>query len=112
MQHPTSTALSYEGHLSLPLALKFVFFAALGAFLIVMQSLALLLFLAFCFAMGLAIQQRLHKLDGQHSAQVQPAKGYWVSDGGSFPSRELEAERQSRHNPCVIDGGSLEHHRS
>ncbi len=111
MHHSTSTAPHFDNHLSIPLALKFLFFAALGAFLIIEHSLALLLIVAFGFAMSLAVQERLRKLDQQETSSFDTARGYWVSDGGSFPSHEVETDRAACNSPRVIDGGSLEHHR-
>jgi hypothetical protein len=107
MQHPMNTALPYEGHIPIRVVLKFVFLAALGALLIMAQSLALLVLVALGFVMMQAIQERVHKLDAKRIAPGLGPDGLYVGDGGAFPGTQPEDHiRISR--PSVIDGGSLE----
>ncbi len=110
MQHSTHTALQYNGHFPMRVALKFLFFAALGALLIVFHSLALLMIAGLGMVLTMAFQERVRKLDAR-AAQAHPFTGPYVSDGGSFPGCEPEPPRSPLSCPRVIDGGSLEHHR-
>jgi hypothetical protein len=107
MHHPTSTVLPYEGHIPIRVVLKFVVMAAFGALLIVAQSLALLIIVAFGVVMTMAIQERIHRLDAKQTAPGMSDDGLYVGDGGAFPGTQPEDHVRSSR-PSVIDGGSLE----
>ncbi len=107
MQHQPSAAFAHEALLPIRIVLKLVFFAALGAFVIASQSLALLIAVALGFVLTLAIQERVHRLDAKHTDQAPNPVGLHVSDGGVFPGSKAENRVRITH-PRVIDGGSLE----
>ncbi len=110
MQHPTHSAVHFDGHFPMRVVLKFLFLAALGALVIVFHSLALLMIAGLGMALTLAVQERICKLDARTS-QTDPLSARYVSDGGAFPGREPEPARSRVTSPRVIDGGSLERHR-
>lgn len=110
MQHSTYTALPYEGQLPLRVVLKFLLLASLGAFVIVSQSLSLLITTGLGLVLVLAFLERVQRLDEQQAVSSRPFVVSRVDDGGTFPGHTPERQPVSS-NPRVIDGGSLEHHR-
>ncbi len=110
MQHSSHSALHYDGHLPMRVVLKYLLFAALGALVIVSQSLAVLMIAGLGMVLTMAFQERVQTLNARAS-RSQPFAGQYVGDGGSFPGRQPEPTRAPVTSPRVIDGGSLEHHR-
>ena len=107
MQYPMSTVHPYAGQIPIRVILKFVVIAALGALLIVAQSLALLSLVALAFVMTLAIQERIQRLETKPTAPGMSPDGLCVGDGGTFPGTQPE-DHVRINRPSVIDGGSLE----
>ncbi len=109
MQHPSPTALNFDGHIPLSLVLKILLFAGLGALLLVEHNLALTMIVALGFAFTLAFQERIKGLN--ESLSDQPRKAvHWIGDGGSFPGHQPSNETSGISRPHVIDGGTLERH--
>jgi hypothetical protein len=76
--------------------------------LILAQNLALIIVLGLVLTLGLALQERVRRLEEQPSVSAQTFSGTMVADGGSFTALTRDRERPTTKGVSVLDGGSLE----
>lgn len=112
MQPTHNPALHYEGHHALWKAVKYVSLALVALVAIYEHSPGLLIALAIAFVLVLALTERVKKLSGTATAPTVDNASRLLGDGGCFPGNEPENDRPARRPATVLDGGSLEHHRS
>jgi hypothetical protein len=113
MQHIHTQDLYFEGHATLWRAVKYLSLLLAGLIAIFEHSPALLIVLAIAYVMVLALIERARNHDSASSLPPHNAASRLLGDGGCFPGAEPEEERAvSMTASSVLDGGSLEHHRS
>jgi hypothetical protein len=112
MQHIHTPVLHFEGHSTVWRAVKYLSIASLGLIALFEHSPALLVVLAFAFVLVLALIERVTTLDRASPVHTPASVSRLLGDGGCFPGAQPEAERALTQTASVLDGGSLEHHRS
>jgi hypothetical protein len=112
MQHTHTPVLHFEGHSSVWRAVKYLSLASAGLIALYEYSPALLIVMAFAFVLILALIERVRKLDRASALPAAASASRLLGDGGCFPGAEPEEESTLSSAASVLDGGSLEHHRS
>jgi hypothetical protein len=112
MQHIHSPALPFEGHVTLWRAVKYLGLALALLIAVLEHSPAFLIFLALAVVLVLALVERTYRLPGKSSLNPSVSVSRLLGDGGCFPGVEPEQEKPASSATSVLDGGSLEHHRS
>jgi hypothetical protein len=110
MQHSHTSNLNFEGHHALWRATTYLLLAVAGLIAVIELSAGLLITLSIAAGLLFAFVERAKKLDAQTHSQVFP--GRLLGDGGSFPNADPEMETTPSKPATVLDGGSLEHHRT
>ena len=112
MQHITTPVLPFEGHHTVWRVVKYLSLMLAGLIAILEHSPALLILLAIAFALVLALTERARSCARGASLPPPAAASRLLGDGGSFPGAAPEEEVEQSMPASVLDGGSLEHHRS
>ena len=112
MQYIHAPVLYFEGHKTLWRAVKYLSLTLAGLIVIYEHSSALLIMLVIAYALVLALIERARKHDSASSMHSYASASRFLGDGGCFPCAVPEEERPDSEPACVLDGGSLEHHRS
>jgi hypothetical protein len=112
MQHIHTPALYFESHNTLWRAVTYLSLALAGLIAIFEHNPALLIVLAIAYVLILALIERARKHDSASSLHPHVSNSRLLGDGGCFPSAAPEAERAVSSPASVLDGGSLEHHRT
>lgn len=112
MQHTHSQDLPLEGHNALWRAVKYLSVAGLGLVAILEHSPALLAALAILFTLVLALTERVKKIEEHTASNHRGYDNRLIGDGGCFPCDDPEEDKPVSNPARVLDGGSLEHHRS
>jgi len=110
MQHSHTSTLNFEGHHALWRAAKYLLLLVVGLIAVIELSAGLLITLGIAAGLLLAFVERANKLDAQTHSQTFPAR--LLGDGGCFPNDDPEMETTASKPATVLDGGSLEHHRT
>lgn len=112
MQRIHTPVLHFEGHRTVWRSVKYLALASAGLIAVFEYSPALLIVLAFAFVLILALTERVKRLDRASPLHAPAAASRLLGDGGCFPGAEPEEESALSSAASVLDGGSLEHHRS
>jgi hypothetical protein len=107
LQYIQTPALYFEGHSTVWRIVKYLSVALAGLIAVRVQSPGVLIVLAIAFTMGLALAERVRKLQAVSSVNPQARVPRLSGDGGSFPGAEPENEHQESGAPRVLDGGSF-----
>ncbi|MGD8937572.1 MAG: hypothetical protein PVF07_13915 [Thiogranum sp.] len=109
MQHIDTPTLQFDGHNTLWRVVTYLFVAFTGLVALYEHSVALLAVMAAAFALVLALSARITRLENTSAARPDSRP---LGDGGSFPGSAPETPSHDSGTARVLDGGSLEHHRS
>jgi hypothetical protein len=112
MQHIRTPVLYFEGHDTLWRAVKYISLTLAGLIAIFEHSPAFLIVLLIAYVLVLALIERARKRDTASSLPPYASASRFLGDGGSFPGAVPEEEGADSRPASVLDGGSLEHHRS
>jgi hypothetical protein len=112
MQHIHTPTLQFEGHAVVWRTIKYLTLAAAGLVAILEHSPILLILLAIAFVLVMALNERINKLASGAYRNPADSGSRLLGDGGSFPGTGPEKEETISESARVLDGGSLEHHRS
>jgi hypothetical protein len=111
MQHIDTPTVQFEGHKTLWRVVNYLFFAFAGLVALYEHSAALLALMGGAFVLVLALSERTTRLE--HTAATRThLDSRPLGDGGSFPGAAPETHSNHAGAARVLDGGSLEHHRS
>lgn len=111
MQHIDTPSLHFDGHNTLWRVVTYLFVTFTGLVALYEHSVALLAVMAAAFVLVLALSERITKLEDTSAATSRPDSRP-LGDGGSFPGSTPETASHGSSTARVLDGGSLEHHRS
>lgn len=112
MQHTQYADPHHLGHHALLRALKYLPLVVIGLVAAYEHSPLLLAVLALAAGLGLALRDRVERLEHGPVTAVPPTAIRVGGDGGSFPGAEPQAVAPNANGTVVLDGGSLEHHAS
>jgi len=113
MQHTHTPTLLFGGHNTLWRTVKVLFLALAGLIAYFEHSPTFLVIVAVSIVLVIALTERIRKPVSEVSRNPQVSASRLIGDGGSFPGAKPEEEKKTASGTArVLDGGSLEHHRS
>ncbi|MEJ2591313.1 MAG: hypothetical protein P8178_07925 [Candidatus Thiodiazotropha sp.] len=111
MQHTHTQDLPIEGHNALWRGVKYLSLAGIVIVAVYEHSPALLAILAGISVLVYALSEKARKLDAD-APRTRVYDHRLIGDGGCFPCDEPEQDKPATKPARVLDGGSLEHHRT
>jgi hypothetical protein len=112
MQHIHTAVPCFEGHNRVWRVVKYLSLTLAGLLAIFEHSPALLIVLVIAYALVLALMERARKQASAPSMNTHASASRFLGDGGCFPGAVPEEEMADSRPASMLDGGSLEHHRS